>query len=69
MRVSELLVRVGLAKSIGEGRRLIIKSPVYVDDMRIKNINEEVIPMPGMEVRIRKLKAIVTKKCLKKEEK
>ena len=67
MRVSELLVRVGLAKSIGEGRRLIIKSPVYVDDMRIRHIGEEVIPVVDMKVRIGKTVAIVTKKCLKKE--
>jgi len=65
MRVSELLVRVGLAKSIKEGEKLILQKPVYVDDMRIKNINEEVEPMPGMEIKIRKMMAIVTKKCLK----
>ena len=67
MRISELLCRVGLAKSVKEGEKLILQKPVYVDDMRIKNINEEVIPLPGMEVKIRKTIAIVTKKCLKKE--
>ena len=67
MRVSELLCRVGLAKSVKEGEKLILQKPVYVDDIRIKNITEEVDALHGMEVRIRKLKAIVTKKCLKKE--
>jgi len=67
MRISELLFRVGLARSIGEGRRLIIKAPVYVDDMRIRHIGEEVDPLPGMQVRVRKTTAIVTKKCLKME--
>ncbi len=67
MKVSELLCRVGLAKSVKEGEKLILQKPIYVDDTRIKNISEEVDPLPGMEVRIRKLKAIVTKKCLKKE--
>ncbi len=67
MRVSELLFRVGLAKSIGQGRRLIIQKAVYVEEIRIINILEEVVPVPEMEVRIGKLKAIVTKKCLKKE--
>ncbi len=67
MRVSELLCRVGLAKSVGQGRRFIIQKAVYVEEIRIKNIGEEVDPVAGMSVRIGKLKAIVTKKCLKKE--
>lgn len=67
MRVSELLCRVGLARSIGEGRRLIIKRPVYVDDMRITNIMEQVVPVHGMKVRVGKAIAIVTKQCLEKE--
>ena len=67
MRVSELLFRVGLAKSVGQGRRLIIQAPVYVDDMRIRQLGEEVSPLPGMSVRVGKLKAIITKQCLKKE--
>ena len=67
MKVSELLVRVGVAKNIKEGEKLILQKPVYVDDMRIKNINEEVEPMTGMEIKIRKMMAVVTKQCLKKE--
>ncbi len=67
MKVSELLCRVGLAKSVKEGEKLILQKPIYVDDIRITNITEQVVPVSGMEVRIRKLKAIVTKKCLKKE--
>jgi len=67
MKVSELLFRVGLARSVGQGRRLIIQKAVYVEEIRIAIISEEVIPVPGMIIRVGKLKAIVTKKCLKKE--
>ena len=67
MRVSELLFKIGLTESIGQGRRLIIQGHVYIDEIRIRNIIKQVILTPGMTIRIGTSIVEITKEDLKKE--
>ena len=41
-RVIDLLVKTGLCKSLGEGRRLIAGGGVYVNDTKVENADQEV---------------------------
>ncbi len=41
-RVIDLLVKAGLAKSLGEGRRLIAGGGVYLNDQKVQNADQEV---------------------------
>ena len=41
-RVIDLMVKAGLAKSLGEGRRLIAGGGVYVNDAKVTNADQEV---------------------------
>jgi tyrosyl-tRNA synthetase len=64
-RILQLMVKCGLTKSNGEGRRLVQQGGVRIDDVKITDVNYEV-PMPDSgELLIRKGKKVFHRVVIK----